>query len=414
MNLNLNLARAGAEARDRADPLAGVRARFILPGGVIYLAGNSLGALPRDVPERVAEVVAQDWGQGLVRSWTDAGWVDLHRQVGARIARLIGAGDDEVVAGDSTSVNLFKLLVAGHRLQPDRQVLLTEEGNFPTDGYLVDSAARMCGLRVRRVGAADLPAAVTPEVAVVCLTHVDYRTGAMHDLPGLTARAHAAGALVLWDLAHSAGAVPVDLAGADADLAVGCGYKYLNGGPGAPAFSYVNRRLHDTLDQPLTGWFGHAEPFALDPDYRPAPGIDRVQCGTPPVLSMAALDAALAAVADVDPAAARAKSVSLTGLMIALADARLAAAGVSVATPREFARRGSQVSLRHPQAYGLVQALIARGVIGDFRAPDLARFGLAPLYTRHADVWDAVEQAAAVLEAGEQARPEHAVRAVVT
>jgi kynureninase len=249
---------------------------------------------------------------------------------------------------------------------------------------------------------------------VVCLTHVDYRSGAMHDLAGLTATAHVAGALVLWDLAHSAGAVLVDLADADADLAVGCGYKYLNGGPGAPGFSYVNRRLHDALDQPLTGWFGHAEPFALDPAYRPAPGIDRVQCGTPPVLSMAALDAALAAVADIDPAATRAKSVSLTELMITLADARLASHGVTVATPREPAKRGSQVTLRHPQAYELVRALIARGVIGDFRAPDLARFGLAPLYTRHVDVWDALDQAVAVLAAGEHSKPEHAVRAAVT
>jgi kynureninase len=409
-----DVSRAGAEVLDACDELAGVRERFVLPNGVIYLAGNSLGALPRAVPERVAEVVAREWGQGLVRSWTDAGWIDLHRRVGGRIARLIGAGDDEVVAGDSTSVNLFKLLVAGHRLRPSRRVLLTEDGNFPTDGYLIDSVARMCGLRVRRVVAADLPAAITAEVAVMCLTQVDYRTGAMHDLAGLTAIAHAAGAVVLWDLAHSAGAVPVDLAGADADLAVGCGYKYLNGGPGAPAFSYVNRRLHGQLDQPLTGWFGHAEPFALDPAYRPAPGIDRVQCGTPPVLSMSALDAALAAVADVAPAAARAKSVSLTELMITLADARLAPYGVSVATPRESARRGSQVSLRHPEAYGLVQALIARGVIGDFRAPDLARFGLSPLYTRYVDVWDALDRAVAVLAAGEHAKPEHAVRAAVT
>jgi kynureninase len=409
-----DLTRTGAEARDAADPLAGVRDRFTLPAGVIYLAGNSLGAPPREVAGRVAEVVTQEWGQGLVRSWTDADWIGLHRRVGAHIARLVGARDDEVVAGDSTSVNLFKLLVAGHRLRQDRPVLLTEDGNFPTDGYLIDSVARLCGLRVRRVGAADLPAALTAEVAVLCLTHVDYRTGAMHDLVGLTAAAHAVGALVLWDLAHSAGAVPVDLTGADADLAVGCGYKYLCGGPGAPAFSYVNRRLHDTLDQPLTGWFGHAEPFALDPAYRPAAGIDRVQCGTPPVLSMAALEAALEAVADVDGAAVRAKSVSLSALFIALADARLAAHGVWVATPRDPAGRGSQVSLRHPEAYGLVQALLARGVVGDFRAPDLARFGLAPLYTRHVDVWDAIEHAAAVLERGEHTRPEHAVRAVVT
>jgi kynureninase len=409
-----DLTRAGAQALDAADPLAGVRERFTLPAGVIYLAGNSLGALPRAVPDRVAEVIACEWGVGLVRSWTDADWIGLQRRVGARIARLIGAGDDEVVAGDSTSVSLFKLLVAGHRLRPARRALLTEHGNFPTDGYVIDSVARLCGLRVRRVHAADLPAAITPEVSVLALTQVDYRTGAMHDLAGLTAAAHRAGAVVLWDLAHSAGAVPVDLTGADADLAVGCGYKYLNGGPGAPAFSYVNRRLHGELDQPLTGWFGHADPFALDPAYRPAAGIDRVQCGTPPVLSLAALDTALAAVADVSPDAARAKSTSLTQLFIALADARLSSHGVRVATPREPARRGSQVSLRHPRAYGLVRALIARGVVGDFRAPDLARFGLAPLYTRHVEVWDAIDAAVAVLEAGEHTRPEHAVRAPVT
>jgi kynureninase len=385
------------------------------------------------VADRVAGVVTAQWGTGLIGSWNSAGWIGLHRSVGAKIGRLVGAQEGEVIAADSTSVNLFKLLVAAHRMRPERRVILTERGNFPTDGYIVDSVARMCGLEVLRVdpdrvlptiGAEgpEIPdtdgsplGATRPEdIAVVVLTHVDYRTGRMHDLPTVTRAAQSAGALMLWDLAHSAGAVPVDLTGAGADLAVGCSYKYLNGGPGAPAFAFVARRLQDELDQPLTGWLGHQAPFALEPTYRPAVGIDRAQCGTPPVLSLAALDAALDAFDGVSMRELRAKSLSLTELFIALVDARVGSYGIELASPRDGEHRGSQVSVRHPHAYEIVQALIARGVVGDFRAPDLARFGFAPLYLRHVDVWDAVEHLLAVVADEEFRRPEHGVRFAVT
>lgn len=413
--------RADVERLDAQDPLASARERFSLPPGLIYLDGNSLGALPVGVADRVAGVVTAEWGTGLIGSWNSAGWIGLHRSVGAKIGRLVGAQEGEVVAADSTSVNLFKLLVAAHRMRPDRRVVLTEHGNFPTDGYIVDSVARLCGLEVLRVDPDRVLAALgatrprnIADIAVVVLTHVDYRTGRMHDLHAVTRAAQSAGALMLWDLAHSAGAVPVDLTGAGADLAVGCSYKYLNGGPGAPAFAFVARRLQDELDQPLTGWLGHQAPFALEPTYRPAVGIDRAQCGTPPVLSLAALDAALDAFDGVSMRELRAKSLSLTELFIALVDARVGSYGVELASPRDGEHRGSQVSVRHPHAYEIVQALIARGVVGDFRAPDLARFGFAPLYLRHVDVWDAVEHLLAVVAGEEFRRPEHGVRSAVT
>jgi kynureninase len=400
-------------ALDRDDPLAALRSRFDLPAGVVYLDGNSLGALPCGVVDRVARVVAEEWGRGLVGSWNSAGWVDLPGRVGDRIAPLVGASGGCVVAGDSTSVQLFKLLVAGARLRPDRRVIVTEPTGFPTDSYLAAAVTRLLGMQLRWCEPADIATALDTDVALVSLGHVDYRTGELQDAAAVTAAAHEVGALALWDLAHSAGAMPVRLDEWDVDLAVGCGYKYLNGGPGAPAFAYVAARWHDALDQPLAGWFGHAAPFALERDYRPAPGIARVQTGTPPVLSMAALDAALDAFDGVDLAAVRAKSLALSDLLIALADTRLAPYGVTVAAPREHARRGSQVCLRHPAAYGLVRALVARGVVGDFREPDLARFGLAPLYLRFVDVWDAVQAAVDVLSCGEHERPEHAVRAAV-
>ncbi len=406
--------RAEAELLDRQDPLASLRDRFVLPAGVVYLDGNSLGALPRGVAERVAGAVESEWGRDLIRSWNSADWISLPRRVGARIARLVGAPEDSVIAGDSTSVQLFKLLVAAARLRPERRVILTEPGNFPTDSYVAASVARLSGLEVRWCDPADVEASLDEDVAVLSLTHVDYRTGRMHDAAAVTAFAHRAGALTLWDLAHSAGAVPVGLQQWDADLAVGCGYKYLCGGPGAPAFAYVHPRWQEPLDQPLAGWMGHAKPFALERDYRPASGIGRVATGTPPVLSMVALDAALDAFEGVSIDALRAKSVALTELFIRLADERLTAYGVSVASPREPAQRGSQVSLRHEQAYAVVQALIAREVVGDYREPDLARFGFAPLYVRFVDVWDAVDQLASVLAAEDWRRPEHRVRLSVT
>lgn len=408
------ITRAEAQLLDRQDPLASLRERFVLPAGVVYLDGNSLGALPRGVPERVARAVENEWGRDLIRSWNSADWISLPRRVGARIARLVGAPEDSVIAGDSTSVQLFKLLIAAARLRPERRVLLTDPGNFPTDSYVAASVARLRGLELRWCDPADVEASLDDEVAVLSLTHVDYRTGRMHDAAAITAATHRVGALALWDLAHSAGAVPVALQEWDADLAVGCGYKYLCGGPGAPAFAYVHPRWQEALDQPLAGWMGHAAAFALERDYRPAGGIGRVATGTPPVLSMVALDAALDAFDGVSIDALRAKSVALTELFIQLADERLTAYGVSVASPREPAERGSQVSLRHEQAYSVVQALITRGVVGDYREPDLARFGFAPLYVRFVDVWDAVDQLASVLAAEEWRRPEHRVRASVT
>ena len=408
------MTRDEAVARDLADPLARLRERFVLPDGLIYLDGNSLGPLPVGVRERVTEVVTEQWGEDLIASWNAHDWMRLPTTVGAKIARLVGAPEDTVVAGDSTSVQLFKLLVAATRLRPDRRVIVTDPATFPTDAYIAASVARLTGREIRWCEPSDVEASLDEDVAVLALTHVDYRTGRMHDAGALTGTAHSVGAVACWDLCHSAGAADVELAGWDADFAVGCGYKYLNGGPGAPAFAYVHPRWHDSLDQPLSGWLGHADPFAFEHRYRPAPGIERVRTGTPDVLSMSAFDAALDAFDGVSMAELRAKSLALTDYFISLADERLTPLGVSVEAPREHERRGSQVCLRHPDAYGLVQALIARGVVGDFRVPDLARFGFAPMYTRFVDVWDAVERAAAVLAGDEFALVEYTTRKVVT
>jgi kynureninase len=408
------MTRDDAVGRDLADPLGHLRNRFELPDGLIYLDGNSLGPLPVGVGERVAAVVTDEWGSDLITSWNTHGWIGLPARAGVKIARLIGAAEDTVVVGDSTSVQLFKLLVAATRLRPGRRVIVTDATMFPTDSYIASSVARMTGSEIRWCEPSDVAASLDEDVAVLALTHVDYRSGRMHDAAALTAAAHAVGALACWDLCHSAGVVPVELAQWNADLAVGCGYKYLNGGPGAPAFAYVHPRWHDLLDQPLTGWLGHAEPFAFEQNYRPAHGIARVLTGTPSVLSMSALDAALDAFDGVSMAELRAKSLALTDYLIALADEHLTPYGVTVEAPREHGRRGSQVCLRHSEAYGLVQALIARGVVGDFRAPDLARFGLAPMYVRFVDVWDAVEQAVAVLASKEFANGEYATRKLVT
>jgi kynureninase len=398
---------------DRSSPLAARRELFDLPDGVVYLDGNSLGALPRTVPARVQEVVARQWGVGLISSWNSAGWIDLARRVGARIAPLVGAGPADVHVGDSTSVTLFKTLVAASRLRPGRRVLVLEPGTFPTDAYVAAGVAATLDLEVRWCDPDNPAASLDDDVAVLALTHVDFRTGAMFDLPGLTRAAHEAGALAHWDLCHSTGAVPVDLLGADADVAVGCTYKYLNGGPGSPAFSWVHPRHQEAWDQPVTGWFGHAAPFDMDRAYTPADGITKMASGTPPVLALSVLDAALDVFDGVGADELRTASLGLTDYFIELVDARLGDA-VEVLTPREHDRRGSQVSLRHPAAYGVVQALVARGVVGDFRTPDVARFGFAPLYVSHADVHDAVEQLVAVLDGEEHLRPEHAVRLAVT
>ncbi len=406
-----DLTRRGALQRDADDPLAFARARFSLPEAMVYLDGNSLGALPRGVHARLRQVVEDEWGGRLIGSWNAAGWMDLPAVTGAKIARLVGARPDEVVAADSTSVNLFKLLVAASRLRPGRGVIVTEPSTFPTDGYIAASVARTLGLELRWCDPLDPLASVDRDTAVLALTHVDFRTGRMFDMDALTRGAHAEGALMLWDLCHSAGAVPVDLTAAGADLAVGCTYKYLNAGPGAPAFCYVATAHQEAVDQPLTGWMGHAAPFAMDRDYVPAAGVDRMRAGTPPILGLASLDAALDAFEGVDPADLRRKSVALTSSFIDLVREHT---DLEVVTPSAPEERGSQVSLRHPQAYGVVQALIARGVVGDFRTPDIARFGFAPLYIRHVDVFDAVAALRTVLDRREYADPAYAIRAAVT
>jgi kynureninase len=417
-------------ALDTRDALRPLRDQFVLPEGVIYLDGNSLGVLPKSAAARVAEVITREWGQDLIRAWNSAGWFTLPQRLGDRIASLIGAGPGEVVATDSTSVNLYKVLSAALSMAaedaPARKVIVSERSNFPTDLYIAEGLCRERGYRLQLVEPDDITAALTQDTVVLMLTHVNYRTGAMHDMAALTQAAHAAGVLVVWDLAHSAGAVPVDLQGANADFAIGCGYKYLNGGPGAPAFVWVHPRHTDRFRQPLSGWWGHAAPFEFTPDYRPAHGITRYLCGTQPILSLAALECGLdvfgAAESLGGMAALRAKSLALTDLFITLVEERCAGHGLGLATPRDHAERGSQVCLtRSEGAYAIVQALIARGVIGDFRAgsgdgrhPDILRFGFTPLYIGFEDVWHAVEHLRQVLESAEWQRPEFNQKHAVT
>jgi kynureninase len=412
-------------ALDRGDPLAPLRELFDIPPGLIYLDGNSLGVLPRATPARLQQVVQQEWGRGLIGSWNHAGWITLPQRVGDKIAQLVGAQPGELVAADSTSVNLYKVLSAaldavraGPHGEP-RRVIVSERDNFPTDLYIAQSLARERGLELRLVDAAEIPGHLDGHLAVLMLTHVNYRTGALHDMAALTHAAHAAGGLVVWDLAHSAGALPVNLHEADADFAVGCGYKYLNGGPGAPAFAWVHPRLASRFVQPLSGWLGHAAPFEFSLSYRPAPGVARYVCGTPPVLAMAALECGVDTVLAAEPlggmAALRAKSLALTRLFIQQVEARCAGHGLALVTPRDDALRGSQVCFAHPQAgYAVMQALIARQVVGDFRAPDILRFGFTPLYTRYVDVWDAVEQLQQVLASGQWREARFNQRAAVT
>jgi len=432
--------RGACAARDAADPLAPMRAHFDLDAadarGDIYLDGNSLGPLPRATSARVQQVLRDEWGRDLIRSWNTAGWITLSQRIGDTIAGLVGAGPGELMVADSTSVNLYKALAAAMSLvtaeaPATRRTIVSERTNFPTDLYIADTAARERGFSLRLVDATDL-AGLTgvcgDDTAIVMLTHVNYRTGRMHDMAGVTRAAHAAGALVIWDLAHSAGAVPVTLHGdapeAAADFAVGCGYKYLNGGPGAPAFIWAHPQHTQRMDakgyrQPLAGWLGHAAPFAFTTDYQPGTGITRFLCGTPPVLSLVALecgvDTLLAAESHGGMAALRHKSLALGDLFIQLVEARCGGHGLSLVTPREGHARGSQVSLAHDTGgYAMMQALIARGVIGDFRAPDILRFGFTPLYTRFVDVWDAVDRLVQVLESGEWRAARFAVRAAVT
>ncbi|HYM02677.1 MAG TPA: kynureninase [Stellaceae bacterium] len=410
------LSRAECLTLDAKDPLAARRAEFLLPPATIYLDGNSLGALPKATPTRLNEVAVAEWGGDLIKSWNKHGWIDLPRRLGAKIARLVGAAPGEVVVTDSTSVNLFKVLTAALRLAPERRTILSQNDNFPTDLYMAQGLIDLLGAghRLRLVESDAIADAIDGDTAVVMLTEVNYRTGALHDMATLSAAAHARGAVVLWDLAHSAGALPVDLAGVRADFAVGCGYKYMNGGPGAPAFVFVAERHQERVAQPLTGWLGHAEPFAFEPHYRPAPGIARFLCGTPSILALTALETGVDGVLAAGTAALRAKSTALTESFIRAVEQECTGLGLTLITPRDPERRGSQVSFRHRHAYAVMQALIARGVIGDFRAPDILRFGFAPLYLRFVDAWDAAAALRDVLASEAWDRPEFHIRATVT
>ena len=430
---------ADCQALDAQDPLRHLRDQFNLPQEIIYLDGNSLGALPKATASRVAEVVNQEWGQGLIRSWNSAGWIDQPQQLGDKIARLIGAGPGEVIAADSTSINLFKVLSVAMQIamqqSPDRKLIVSERSNFPTDLYMAEGLCRTHGFNLKLVDAEVIATSLTQDVAVLMLTHVNYRTGAMFDMHDVTQTAKRAGALTVWDLAHSAGAVPVNLSDADADFAVGCGYKFLNGGPGAPAFVWVNPRhfaqTNKHMHQPLQGWLGHAAPFAFTSGYSPAAGIKQYLCGTPSVLGMAALDCGVDTVLAAEPVggivALYAKSLALSDLFMTVVEERCTGHGLAIVTPRARERRGSQVSLTcaSASAYAITQALIARGVIGDFRAgqggtasvdtsnpardgakqPDILRFGFTPLYNRFEDVWHAVDHLRQVLETAEWMQP---------
>ena len=401
-----------ARALDAADPLGRYRDRFLLPADVIYLDGNSLGALPVATPDRLAEIVRQEWGEGLIRSWNNADWIGMPQRVGGKIAPLIGAAPHEVIAADSTSVNLFKLIAAALAMRPGRKVVLSEPGNFPTDLYMI-AGLEAQGLAERRLAERNqLSEALDADVALLLLTHVHYKTGALHDMAALTRAAHEAGALVLWDLSHSAGALLVDLNGCEADLAVGCGYKYLNGGPGAPAFAFVAERHHTTLRQPLTGWMGHAAPFAFTDDYAPAQGVNRLLCGTPPILGLAALETGVELVAEIGVERLYAKSRKLSEFFRQCL--RELGANLPLASPENPAERGSQLSFRHAEAYALSQALIARGVIGDFRDPDILRFGFAPAYLRFEDMAAAARHLSEVLAGREWQQEQFRERAAVT
>jgi kynureninase len=402
-------------ALDRADPLAGKRALFDLPDGVIYLDGNSLGVLPKGVAKRVQKAVVEEWGKDLITSWNKHGWFKLPERIGGRIGRLIGAREGTVVAADTISVNLFKLVAAALKLRSGRRIILSDTGNFPTDLYIAEGVVSMSGKHeLKLVRPEEVEGAIDDSVALVMLTEVDYATGRRHDMRAITRKAHKQGALVLWDLAHSAGAIPVDLEGAGADLAVGCTYKYLNGGPGAPAFLYVRQALQAKLQSPLSGWWGHADPFAFKTRYKPAAGIVRQQCGTQAMLSMIALDVALDVYEGVDMNRVYEKARALADIFIAEVERRCGPFGLRLTGPRDLLQRGSQVSFHCSEGYAVMQALIAHGVIGDFRAPDIIRFGLTPLYTRFVDVYDAAVMIERVMRDRLWDAPEFRVRAAVT
>ena len=393
---------------------AATRAMFHLPEGVVYLDGNSLGPLPAAAAERLRRVAVEEWGELLITGWNRAGWMDLPRRIGDRIGRLIGAEPGSVVMGDTLSIKVYQALAAALEMVPGRKVVLSDSGNFPSDLYIAEGLLRTLGpgYELRIVAPEAVAGAIGPEVAVLMLTEVDYRTGRLHDMAALTRAAHDAGALTVWDLAHSAGALPVDLAGTGADFAIGCSYKYLNSGPGGPAFIYVAPRHAERARPALSGWLGHAAPFAFEPGYRPGRGIERMRVGTPPILQLAALDAALDIWEIADIGDVRARSIELTEAFIAGVEA--ACPELILASPRDPGSRGSQVSFRHPEGYAIVQALIDRGVIGDFRAPDILRFGFTPLYIGAAEVDRAVSVLAEVMAGALWDRPGYRRRAAVT
>jgi len=417
----MTLTRQSLEALDRADPLRGFRERFELPESVIYLDGNSLGAMAGSVRERVAEVVEREWGRGLIRSWNDAGWIELPRRVGDKIARLVGAAPGEVIVADSTSVNLFKALSVALRANGARRLVVSERANFPTDLHIaqgllaqLDAGHELVLVDGTEEALERCLAEHGADVAAVMLTHVHYTTARMYDMARVTRAVHAAGALAIWDLSHSTGVVPVDLDACDVDFAVGCGYKHLNGGPGAPAFLFVARRHQESFTQPLSGWMGHARPFDFDGVYEPAQGVHRYLTGTPSVIAAAALEASIDLILEAPMEAVRAKSLALADAFIALIDQQCDGLGFELLSPRAGPWRGSHVSYRHAKSYALMQALIAAGVIGDCRPPDLVRFGFAPLYTRFVDLWEAVARIAEACRARAWDRPEYRVRNAVT
>lgn len=409
--------RSAIAAMDASDPMRGLRDAFILPEGEVYLDGNSLGPATHAAQAELAQAATQEWAQGLIRSWNSAGWFDLPLHLGDRIGRLVGAAPGQVVVADTTSVNIYKALHAALALRPGRRSIVAESGSFPTDLYIAEGvASTLPGTRLRLEGvdAPRIEDMLDGDVAAVLVNHVNYKTGALRDMAALTARIHQAGAIAIWDLCHSAGALQVELDAAEADFAVGCTYKYLNGGPGSPAFIYVATRHQGQARQPLSGWWGHARPFAFETGFQGDPGIRRFQCGTQPMLSMRALKGALEVWDRVDMQALRAKSVALTELFIQLVEGLCAGRGLVLESPRDPSLRGSQVAFRHDHAYEVMQALIARGVIGDFRAPATLRFGFTPLYTRHVDVLDAAETLAEVLATESWRDPRFALRTAVT
>ncbi len=416
MEPSVSLTRQALETLDREDPLASFREEFMLPDGLIYLDGNSLGAMPKTARARIDEVVSQEWGHDLITSWNKNDWFDLSLRLGTKIARLIGANDDEVVVSDSTGINLYKVLCMALALRPDRNVILMEDSNFPTDNYVAQGLVRQLGRgqEVRFASRETIIDHITSDVAVLALTQVHYKTGAVFDMDEITRRAHEAGALACWDLCHSAGAIAVDLGRARADFAVGCGYKFLNGGPGAPAFLYVAKRHQGKAQQPLSGWWGHADPFAFERDYRPTKDIRQLQSGTQPILSLAALECGLDIMGRADMALLRTKSMALGASFKALMDAHCAEFGFTLTSPQRAEDRASQIAYTHPHGYAIMQALIAQDVIGDFRAPDILRFGFTPLYTRYQDMWNAVMAIKAVMTEQSWKLPQYATRTKVT